>query len=494
MLQAGQIFHDRYQLQTSLGQNPGRQTWLAKDLTNSLSVPIVIKFLAVSPILKWEDLDLFEREAKVLKYLDHPQIPKYLDYFAIAKQAADLPWFGLVQTYIPSVSLEKLILQGTRFSQAQSRKTAIEILRVLVYLHELSPPVLHRDIKPSNLVWGENQQTYLVDFGAVQDCAKSEGATFTVVGTYGYTPLEQFRGQTIAASDLYALGATLIHLLTGIAPAELSQNGLQIEFRDRVKLVPSFAHWLEVMTDPAPEHRFKTARQALGVLEREVDDAPLLMAQRPRSTRVKLNIAPDRLLIEIPRPHFSRRDAIVRLVLFALVFKLLSTGIDFFSSQQFVWSSGSAPWQISLALAIAWGLWLIGAIDTGYGLLAFQRFYRVQFDRQQFTIRQQWQNWCYQYQKGQVKDILDVVPSVHIRAFNSFQIKDLQAEKEMLMVQTVKQKYYFGIGLTTAECVWISQEIETWLLLQKYRDVMAKNKHLTPQNLPQSSVPQIHFA
>lgn len=487
MLQAGQLFHDRYQLQMPLGQNPGRQTWLAKDLKTGSSTPVVVKFLAVSPMLKWEDLKLFEREAAVLKYLDHPQIPRYLDYFSIEKQSADLPWFGLVQTYIPGVSLEKLLLQGTRFSQAQSRKIAIEILRVLIYLHELSPPVLHRDIKPSNLVWSENQQAYLVDFGAVQDRAKSEGATFTIVGTYGYTPLEQFRGQAIAASDLYALGATLIHLLTGIAPAELSQNGLQIEFRDYVKLAPSFAHWLEVMTDPSPEHRFKTARQALDVLEREVDDAPLLMAQRPLSTRVKLDVAPDRLSIKIPRPHFSARAAIAQVVLWALLFKFLTAGIDFLIA----WASGSFPWQVSLWLAIAWGLWLAGAIDTFQGLLAFQRFYRVQFDRQQFIIRQQWRNWCYQQEKGRIEDIQTVVPGVHIPAFNSFRVKDFQAEEEMLTIHTVKQKYCFGIGLSAAECAWIGQEIETWMLLQKYRDVMAKNKHLMPQNPPQISVPKI---
>lgn len=74
---------------------------------------------------------------------------------------------------------------------------------------------MHRDIKPSNLIWGEDQHVYLVDFGAVQAQAAVTGVTFTVVGTSGYAPLEQFWGRAVAASDLYALGATLIHLLTG---------------------------------------------------------------------------------------------------------------------------------------------------------------------------------------------------------------------------------------------------------------------------------------
>ena len=71
--------------------------------------------------------------------------------------------------------------------------------------------MLHRDIKPSNLILGEDEQVYLVDFGAVQDKVAPSCTTFTVVGTYGYTPMEQFGGRAVPASDLYALGATLIH-------------------------------------------------------------------------------------------------------------------------------------------------------------------------------------------------------------------------------------------------------------------------------------------
>ncbi len=108
------------------------------------------------------------------------------------------------------------------------------------YLHQLNPPVLHRDIKPSNLILGEDEQVYLVDFGAVQDSAVKEGGTFTVVGTYGYTAIEQFGGRAVTASDLYALGATLIHLLTGIAPADLPQKDLRIHFSDKVSISASF--------------------------------------------------------------------------------------------------------------------------------------------------------------------------------------------------------------------------------------------------------------
>lgn len=138
---------------------------------------------------QWENLKLFEREAQVLKQLNHRQIPKYQDYFCIDDH---LLFFGLVQEYIPGSSLKQLLIQGKKFTHQQVHKIAVDVLNILIYLHELSPPVLHRDIKPSNLILGEDEQIYLVDFGAVQDTAK-EGATFTVVGTYGYTPMEQYR-------------------------------------------------------------------------------------------------------------------------------------------------------------------------------------------------------------------------------------------------------------------------------------------------------------
>jgi serine/threonine protein kinase len=160
-----------------------------------------------------------------------------------------------------------LLENGQRFSEKQVREIAFEVLEILIYLHELSPPVLHRDIKPSNLIWGEDRHIYLVDFGAVQAQAAVTGVTFTVVGTSGYAPLEQFWGRAVAASDLYALGATLIHLLTGVTPADLPQKDSRIQFSDRVSVNPSLVSWIEKMTEIALEKRFSTARKALAGLK-----------------------------------------------------------------------------------------------------------------------------------------------------------------------------------------------------------------------------------
>jgi serine/threonine protein kinase len=266
MLQAEQILQNRYQIQRQLGNNGVRQTWLATDLQatdvdNSL---VVVKLLAFGGTVQWDDLKLFEREAQILKQLNHPRIPRYLDYFCVDDRTL---WFGLVQEYIPGESLKEQLNVGKRFSQKEVRKIAVEILNILIHLHELNPTVLHRDIKPSNLIWGEDNHIYLVDFGAVQDKAAKEGVTFTVVGTYGYAPMEQFGGRAVPASDLYALGASLIHLLTGTAPSDLPVQELRIQFADRVNLNSGFVSWLEKIVEPAPEQRFPTARQALEALK-----------------------------------------------------------------------------------------------------------------------------------------------------------------------------------------------------------------------------------
>ncbi|MEH2251778.1 serine/threonine protein kinase [Nostoc sp.] len=266
MLQPEQILQDRYQIQRQLGNNGIRQTWLAKDLqaSDGDNSTVVVKLLAFGGTVQWDDLKLFEREAQILKQLNHPRIPRYIDYFCIDDRTL---WFGLIQEYIPGESLKEKLAVGKRFTEKRARKIAVEVLNILTYLHELNPGVLHRDIKPSNLIWGEDNRIYLVDFGAVQDKAAREGVTFTVVGTYGYAPMEQFGGRAVAASDLYALGATLIHLLTGTSPSDLPQQDLRLQFTDRVNLSPSFISWLQKLIEPAPEQRFTSASQALNALK-----------------------------------------------------------------------------------------------------------------------------------------------------------------------------------------------------------------------------------
>jgi len=264
MFQSSQVVHDRYQLQQQLGNNAGRQTWLAEDLqATGDDRQVVVKFLIFSGSTQWDELKLFERESMILQQLSHPYIPQYRDSFSID---VPLPWMALVQSYIPGGSLKQHLDQGQRFSESELIAIARAILTILNYLHRLSPPVLHRDIKPSNIILGTDNQVYLVDFGAVQDRAAQAGATFTVVGTYGYAPMEQFGGRTVPASDLYALGATIVNLATGVAPGEFFGEDGRLHIRDRLSLRPKLIDWLCRMTEPLASDRFPTAQLALDAL------------------------------------------------------------------------------------------------------------------------------------------------------------------------------------------------------------------------------------
>lgn len=275
ILQVEQLIADRYRLKQSLGQKMGRQTWLAEDLAQENSPLVVLKMLPFTSQTHWEEVKLFEREAQVLKSLNHPRIPRYLDYLTLEETAEQLPCFVLVQSYISGRSLQEILQQDVTFREGQAHQLAREILEILIYLHELSPPVFHRDIKPSNIIWGDDRQFYLVDFGAVQDRAKAEGVTFTVVGTGGYAPPEQLWGKAVPTSDLYALSATLVHLLTGVSPAKLPQKRMRIQFRENaegqlkggVTIAPPFAAWLDILLDPAADRRISSARKALEALE-----------------------------------------------------------------------------------------------------------------------------------------------------------------------------------------------------------------------------------
>lgn len=219
---------------------------------------------------------LFEREAQVLKQLDHLRIPQYHDYFHIDDRTL---WFALVQQYIPGKSLKEHQTEGKRFTESEVRNIAQQALNILIYLHELNPPVLHRDIKPSNLLLDDKGCLYLIDFGSVQDPSPAIGSTFTVVGTYGYAPIEQYGGRTVPNSDLYALGATLIHLLTGTSPADLPQYDAHIQFRHLVNASDSLLQWLEMLTEPSVEKRPTSAREAKQFLESGI---VLQQPQKPR--------------------------------------------------------------------------------------------------------------------------------------------------------------------------------------------------------------------
>ena len=152
---------------------------------------------------------------------------------------------------------------------------------------------MHRDIKPDNIIRGEDGRLFLVDFGAVRDFSTTMGGSSTVVGTYGYMAPEQFRGQAVPASDIYAVAATLLHLMTGRSPHELPQAKLKVVFRPHVQAPPALLAWLDRALEPSPEDRFATAAEALHALRH--GPAPIANATtnanaRPKASRARVGV------------------------------------------------------------------------------------------------------------------------------------------------------------------------------------------------------------
>jgi serine/threonine protein kinase len=309
-MQLDTILANRYQIQSQLSQKAGRQTFLALD-TQSQDL-VIIKLLRFDNDFQWDDLKLFEREADTLKNLHHPAIPQYLDYFEVEEMGG----FALVQTYIDAPSLETVVKQGRKFSADELRELADRLLSILTYLHSQYPPIIHRDIKPSNILLANRSahsigDVYLVDFGSVQTVASQEGGTITIVGSYGYIPLEQFGGQTTMASDLYSLGMTLIYLLTGTHPAQLTQVNGQVKFTAEID--NNFKRWLERMTHPHLDKRFDSARLAQIALNSEDGSYRDFNHLKPAQTQVQLYRDRDKLEIrwrDIDREKIARIDDI----------------------------------------------------------------------------------------------------------------------------------------------------------------------------------------
>jgi serine/threonine protein kinase len=215
-----------YRIEEQHGEGSFGITYKASDLSGG--PPVILKELRIEKLDDWKALELFEREGEVLATLSHPNIPAFRDFFAHGGPTA-LPVSAmstydgprrlslvLVQELIVGVTLQQRVDLGQGLHPAEAHAILHALLGALHYLHERTPPLVHRDIKPGNVILTPDGRPYLVDFGAIQN--RLTGATSagsTIVGTVGFMPLEQIRGEARPASDLYALGVTLIVALAG---------------------------------------------------------------------------------------------------------------------------------------------------------------------------------------------------------------------------------------------------------------------------------------
>jgi len=210
-LAVGQVLQQRYQILGVLGMGGMSAVYQARDLrfpnvTKLCAVKEIIN-LAPDPQLRAVAVQSFEREANILATLSHPAIPKVYDYFSEHDRSY------LVIEFIDGQDLEAYLAEHTGLlSHEMVLDWAIQLCEVLSYLHSHEPPIVFRDMKPSNVMLDNHGQIRLVDFGIAK--LFQSGQKGTMIGTEGYSPPEQYRGITDPRGDVYALGATIHHLLS----------------------------------------------------------------------------------------------------------------------------------------------------------------------------------------------------------------------------------------------------------------------------------------
>lgn len=233
----GTLLAGRYEVGQVLGAGGFGATYLARDLARFGTICVVKTLL---PIRQADEVcrRLFEREARLLADLSHPQIPKLDAYFEHEGR------FVLVLEYVEGETLSSRLQRETRLSEAATREIVLQLLDVLSYLHARTPPVIHRDVKPGNIILARDGRVVLIDFGAVRE-AIGRDETHTAIGTAGYTPIEQVAGRATPASDCYALGATALHMVSGTHPMDWHDRETgELDIRGKLACSPSFELFL----------------------------------------------------------------------------------------------------------------------------------------------------------------------------------------------------------------------------------------------------------
>ena len=265
----GTLVNGRYTVQKILGRGGCGRTYLALDKQRFQTACVLKEFFPSSTkervVSKLKEL--FEREARVLNNLEHPQIPRFFAWFEEEKR------LFLVQDFVKGQTYADLLRKGKKFSEIEAVEFLKNLLPVLSYIHDRN--IIHRDLSPDNIMLPfDKKQPVLIDFGVVnrQDSsvANQSFASGTSVGKMGYSPIEQIHyGRCYPNSDLYALAVTAVVLLTGRSPLQLISDGEQgrewiwqryVDLSDRTEAV------LEKMLQTNHKERFKSAAEAMAAL------------------------------------------------------------------------------------------------------------------------------------------------------------------------------------------------------------------------------------
>jgi serine/threonine protein kinase/curved DNA-binding protein CbpA len=224
---------------------------------------------------------LFKREAQTLLNLNHSGIPKLYAYFILEG------FSYLIQEYIPGRTLAQTVEERKEnFSEEEARTLLIELAEILRYLHSQQQPIIHRDIKPQNLMRHTDGRLLLIDFGAVCRAANRTKSGQTLIGSPGYASPEQIMGQPVIQSDLYSAGVTVVRLLTGIHPTQLTNKKTdRMEWEEHTNVSRPFRDLINELLVRDPARRLGSAAELIRWIK-EMSIVPPLAKSAERVTEV----------------------------------------------------------------------------------------------------------------------------------------------------------------------------------------------------------------
>ncbi|KST66123.1 serine/threonine-protein kinase [Mastigocoleus testarum] len=281
----GTLVDNRYVIKKFLGQGGFGRTYLASDTRRFDESCVLKEFISTNsnPEILRRCQNFFQREARVLYQIEHPQIPKFKACFTEKER------LFIVQEFIDGKTFSKILserLAKTKqpFSETEVRSWLLELLPVIDYIH--GQHIIHRDISLDNIMFSKQQnKPVLIDFGVVKEKftqffaveSSQQQMCGSVVGKIGYSPPEQLRmGYCYPCSDLYALGVCAIVLLTGKAPFMLIDSSLEWNWESYARLSDDLSRILRKMLAEKPTQRYQSAKEILLELQHYNSDINIL--------------------------------------------------------------------------------------------------------------------------------------------------------------------------------------------------------------------------
>ena len=300
MITTPKILASKYRYIDFLGEGANGKTWLARTLLGDERV--AIKALKLSQIENLKSLDLFKREAEILSSISVHGVPKF---YQTIMDTDDTGECYLIQQYIDAPSIQSYLDNGRKFSEPEALQLMRKIADILKQLEVFyKPPIIHRDIKPSNILctMPENSvnalldlDPWLIDFGAVANPQKKQQGS-TVAGTIGYMAPEQILGDNTIQADYYALGASILHMLTGIPPYQIPSELFVLQFKPVLNqhapdTSPYMTELLEYLLQKAPEQRPQDVDALIQAIENVMRSTPpqgIEEVQAPPTFRMRI--------------------------------------------------------------------------------------------------------------------------------------------------------------------------------------------------------------